>query len=237
LKIRRLHSWDVSVKEAIRLQENLAKTVVKTGKVSDLRLVAGCDVSYDLSLGIVYGGVVLWNLERDEIEENHVSTMRAEFPYVPGLLGFREAPVLLHALSRLKGDPAVILVDGQGIAHPRGLGLASHLGLHLHVPTVGCAKKVLVGIHGTIGERRGDWAWLHFRGRRVGAVVRTKTAVRPLYVSPGNRISIEGAVRVVLGCMGRFRLPDPIRQAHLLVEREKRKREISDIHTPYSDSS
>jgi deoxyribonuclease V len=144
------------------------------------------------------------------------------FPYIPTLLSFREAPVLLEALAKLKGEPETILVDGQGVAHPRGLGLAAHLGLHVEVPTVGCAKSRLIGTHEPPGRNRGDHAWLDFKGRRVGVVVRTREGVRPLYVSPGNRISLSAALGVVLACLGRFRLPEPLRQAHLLVERRKR---------------
>jgi deoxyribonuclease V len=224
VKVRRLHKWHLSVRQAIRIQEIFSKKVVLEGECSNLRYVAGCDVACDVSQGALFGGVVLWDLKEGFIVEKRVFRMPVKFPYIPGLLGFRETPVLLNALSRLKGSPDVILVDGQGIAHPRGLGLASHLGLHVDVPTVGCAKKILVGEHNTLGPEKGDWTWLYFQGGPVGAVLRTRPGVRPVYVSPGHRVSVVGALQVVLRCLGGFRLPEPLRQAHLYVGHEKKSK-------------
>jgi len=223
VKVRKLHDWHVSVRQAILLQERLSEMAVREGQAPCVRLAAGCDAAYDTAQGILYGGVVLWDLAQKRVVESQVSRGHVTFPYVPGLLAFRETPVLLEALARLKGEPDVMLVDGQGIAHPRSMGLASHLGLHTMVPTVGCAKTILVGSHGPIGSLRGDWTWLHYEGSRVGAVVRTRSRVRPIYVSPGHRISIEGALQVVVRCLGQFRLPEPVRQAHLLVAQHKRE--------------
>ena len=221
MKVRALHAWDLSPTEAIGLQRELAKRVRLRGRLGSLRWVAGCDVAYDLSRSILFGGAVLWDLTRSAPVERALVQAPIRFPYIPGLLSFREAPVLLHALSTLKGQPQVVLVDGHGVAHPRGLGLASHLGLHLDAPTVGCAKGLLVGDHEPLGAERGTLAWLHFRGIRVGAAVRTRTGVKPLYVSPGQGIGLEDAVKAVLLCLGRFRIPEPLRQAHIAAEGEK----------------
>ncbi len=205
------------------LQERLSRGLVLRGEVGRLRLVAGCDAAYLTNGQGIVGGVVIWDLEEARVVEHGLALGRVVFPYIPGLLGFREVPVLLDALSRLTREPDLVLVDGQGTAHPRGLGSASHLGLHLDVPTLGCAKSRLVGTHEAVGPRRGEVAWLVHKGRRVGAVVRTREGARPLYVSPGNRMSLRGAVEAVLQCLGRFRVPEPLRRAHLLVQESKRK--------------
>ena len=143
----------------------------------------------------------------------------APMPYVPGLLSFREAPILLDALSRLRARPDLLLVDGHGVAHPRGLGLASHLGLHLDVPVVGVGKSLLVGTHERPGRHRGDWRALMLRGKRVGLVLTTRDGVQPVYVSVGHRIALFPAARRVLECATRFRLPEPIRHADALSRR------------------
>jgi deoxyribonuclease V len=222
VRVRKLHAWDLGPAEAIRLQEALSTEVVLEGSVPDLRWAAGCDVAYAPKGDLLFGGAVLWDLRERIAAERVVARGSILFPYVPGLLGFREIPILLDALSQLKGKPQVVLVDGAGVAHPRRFGLATHLGLHLDVPTVGCAKSRLVGQHGPLGWELGAHAWLSHGGRVLGFLLRTRRGVRPLYVSPGHRISPEGALEVMLQCLGRFRIPEPLRQAHILVEREKR---------------
>jgi deoxyribonuclease V len=194
------------------------------GNLGAVRLIAGCDVAYDRRDALLWGGVVLWDRQTDIALESVVIRRPVTFPYIPGLLGFREAPVLLEALRRLAGGPPeAVLVDGHGIAHPRGFGLAAHLGLHIESPTIGCAKTRLVGEHGTLGGRRGDFTWLFLHGKRVGAVVRTRSGVRPVFISPGNRVSVDQAVDLIRGCLGPYRLPEPLRQAHLLVQAQKRE--------------
>jgi deoxyribonuclease V len=163
-------------------------------------------------------------LDATELRTVEMATSEREvtFPYVPGLLTFREAPVLVPAFEQLQVDPDVVLVDGHGLAHPRGFGLASHLGLLLDKPTIGCAKKPLVGDFPPVGEERGEWQPVQYGGRRVGAVVRTKRNVKPVFVSIGYRIDLEGAVDVVLRTSRGYRLPEPLRQAHLLVSKTRR---------------
>ncbi len=223
MRVRSIHPWDMRPGEAMALQERLSRGLVLRGRVKRLRLVAGCDAAYLADGQGILGGAVVWDLQEARVVEHALARGRVVFPYVPGLLGFREVPILLEVLSRLTLQLDLILVDGQGTAHPRGLGSASHLGLHLEVPTLGCAKSRLVGTHQAVGPRRGDVAWLFHEGRRVGAVVRTREGVRPLYVSPGNRMGLKAAVEAVLQCVGRFRVPEPLRRAHLLVQAGKGK--------------
>jgi len=157
------------------------------------------------------------------VVETAVSRVRVTFPYVPGLLSFRELPALLPALEKLRVEPDLILVDGQGVAHPRGFGLASHLGVLTGVPTIGCAKSRLLGEAEEPGQRVGDWKPLVFEGRTVGAVLRTRSGVKPLYVSVGHGVDLPSAVKLVLACLRGVRLPEPQRRAHLLTEELKRR--------------
>jgi|Deesub1362A_J573_1020465.scaffolds.fasta_scaffold00404_23 deoxyribonuclease V len=223
MRIRYLHSWDPLGEDPLDLQRRLAREAILMGEVPNPRLVGGCDAAYDPHGEWIYATAVVWDLRERCLVDSSLARGKASFPYRSGLLGFREAPWLLEALSRLKVEPEVLLVDGQGVAHPRGCGLATHLGLHLEIPTVGCAKKRLVGEHPPLGPNKGDFQWLWYGGERVGVVVRSRDRVRPLYVSPGHRIGLEGALRAVLACLGSYRLPEPLRHAHLLAERAKRR--------------
>ena len=218
MKVSSLHRWDLDIPEAVRLQHSLSAEISPTGKVDAPRFVAGCDVGYSLTSGALYGGAVVLDLKNGETVEERVVEDGIPFPYISGLLSFREAPVLLKALGRLSRMPDAILVDGQGIAHPRGLGLASHIGLHVDAPVVGCAKTWLFGEHEPVDAKKGSYALLKSGDRRIGAVVRTRTNVKPIYVSPGNRIDVSESLRVVAACTGRFRLPEPIRAVHRLVQ-------------------
>jgi deoxyribonuclease V len=150
---------------------------------------------------------------------------RSSFPYIPGLLSFRELPVLLSAVKKIRTPPDVILCDGQGIAHPRGLGIASHLGVVLDRPTIGCAKSRLVGSFGAVGEEKGSYASLEYGNFRVGAVLRTRAGTRPVFISPGFKVTYEEAIVIILNCVTKYRIPEPIRSAHLLVNRVRREAE------------
>jgi deoxyribonuclease V len=211
-----LHSWNLSPKDAIALQKALAGRVeVHDRLVEPVRLVAGVDVSSARCGASVHAAVVVYDLDRSVLVATAAASLEAAFPYVPGLLSFRELPVVLAAFRRLEASPDVVLVDGQGIAHPRRLGIASHLGLWLDLPTVGCAKSRLCGEHGEPGALRGEWTRLMDDDEELGRVVRTRNRVRPLYVSPGHRVSMARAVQIVLTCGRGYRLPEPTRQAHL----------------------
>jgi deoxyribonuclease V len=220
MKCRRLHSWDMTPEAAIRLQRELAPRVLTRDAESRTpRLVAGMDVSYDKGSPWIFAAIVVLRLpDLTEVETAGVRT-RAAFPYVPGLLSFREAPAGLEVWARLKTRPDYLICDGHGLAHPRRLGLASHFGLWVDLPTIGCAKSLLVGAHADLGASRGSMADLVHDDEVVGVVVRTREHVRPVYVSVGHRVSLATAVRTVLCCAPRFRVPEPIRRAHTLVNR------------------
>ena len=227
MKIRHLHVWDVSSQEAIQIQKELRYRLDLTELPSPIRRVAGADVSFSRKSGRIWAGVVVFSFPQlSRIEEKWVQD-KVSFPYIPGLLSFRELPVLLKALKRLKTDPELILCDGQGIAHPRGLGLASHLGLLVDRATIGCAKSRLVGEFSEVEEQKGSSTPLWYKEQIVGAVVRTRRGVKPLFISPGNRITLVESVRIVLECCGKYRMPEPTRQAHLLVSGLRRRQEVS----------
>jgi deoxyribonuclease V len=195
--------------------------IVARGGPRRVRLVAGADVAYDMRRERLFSAVLVYSFPDMVLRESRLILAPIRFPYVPGLLSFREAPALVRAFDRLQARPDLLLCDGQGIAHPRGIGLASHLGLLLGVPTIGCAKSRLVGSHEPVGPRAGDRAPLEVDGRTVGWVLRTRAGVRPVYVSPGHLIGRAAAARWVLECCRGFRLPEPVRQADLFVGRAR----------------
>lgn len=217
MHVRELHSWAISPSDAVALQRELAGQLRldRTLPENAVRTIAGVDLSPpDAESGRVRGAVVVVAWPSLEVVEVSTAEGIADFPYVPGLLSFREAPILLEALAGLRTTPDVVLVDGQGTAHPRRFGIACHLGLAIDVPTIGCAKSRLVGTHQQPGEEKGGWTPLEHGGDIIGAVVRTRTGVRPIYVSPGNNIDLESSVRWALACSPRYRVPVPTRLAH-----------------------
>ena len=215
-----LHSWELTPKQAVALQKNLAGRIVLKDILPDqVRFVAGVDVSYQRRAERFHGAVVLVDLTTAAVVETAVASAEGSFPYVPGLLSFRELPVLLQAFRTLRALPEVVLVDGQGIAHPRRFGLASHLGLWIGLPTIGCAKSRLCGEAAAVGPLRGERTPLLLDRQTVGAVVRTKHRVKPMFISPGHLVSVERAIDIALRCDGAYRLPEPIRQAHLASNR------------------
>ncbi len=217
MKIRHLHPWDVSFSEAVEIQKALATQLLFSGLPKKIELIAGTDVSFSKRSDKIWAGVVVLEYPSLVKAEERSLSGTTHFPYIPGLLSFREIPIILDVLRMLEKEPDVIFCDGQGIAHPRGLGLASHLGLFIQRPTIGCAKKRLVGEHANIGRTRGNFNPLIYKTREVGMVVRTKTGVNPIFVSPGYGLTVDEAMRLVLSCGGLYRIPKPIRQAHLLV--------------------
>jgi deoxyribonuclease V len=221
MKIPARHRWPRTTRAAIRLQERLAGEVVASPVGGRPRLFAGADVAFSRDGRTVIAGVVVWDRQTNEVLETRVARAAARFPYVPGLLSFRELPAVLAALRRVRTTPEVLLCDGQGRAHPRRIGLASHLGLWLEIPTVGCAKSRLCGAADEPGRARGAATPLLLDGERVGAVLRTRTGVKPLYISPGNRCDVRSAVRLTLAATVGFRLPEPTRRAHQLVTRAR----------------
>lgn len=222
MRVRTLHPWHADYRKAVRIQEDLRARLILRGGARRYRIVAGADVSYDRGGDRLYAAVVLLRIPEMETIEVSSVTSKARFPYVPGLLSFREAPPVIRAFRRLRTRPDAVLFDGHGVAHPRGIGLASHLGLWLDLPSVGCAKSRLVGEGVEPPPRRGAWTPLRLEGRRVGAILRTRDQVRPIYVSPGHRIGLPAAIRLVMACTDRYRLPEPTRRAHLEVNRLRR---------------
>jgi len=215
------HRWAVTPAEAVAVQRRLAGAIRRQPLPAGVRWVAGVDCAF--SGEHCLAAVVLWDAERWETVEVHTVRRKLTFPYVPGLLSFREAPAALAALRRLRAAPDALLVDGQGRAHPRRLGLACHLGLIAGLPAVGCAKSRLVGEHAAVGRQRGAAAELRDGGETVGAVLRTRDGVRPVYVSPGHLCDVPSARELVLRCAVRFRLPEPTRLADREVARYKRE--------------
>jgi len=217
------HRWDLAPKEAVRLQRELAPRVVKCrppwGRKFDGLVVAGADVSCRRGSKLLRAAVVAVRLPEFEVLGVARLEGEAAMPYVPGLLSFREAPIVIDCFRRLRArlrkvNIDCLMCDGQGVAHPRGLGLASHVGLRLGIPTVGCAKSRLCGEHIGPGPSRGDWSALEFKGRVIGRVLRTRDNVKPLYVSVGHLVDLHSSAALVLECAPRYRLPEPTRLAH-----------------------
>ncbi|HUV59778.1 MAG TPA: deoxyribonuclease V [Desulfatiglandales bacterium] len=212
-----LHPWDVTYKEAVKIQKDL-KDKVSLKKIDKrIKYVAGLDVSYAKGSNIMWAGVVVLDFPSLNKAEERWSQKKVSFPYIPGLLSFREIPALIDALRKMEIEPDLIFCDGQGIAHPRGLGLASHLGILLNKSTIGCAKSPLVGTYNQVGERKGNYAYLIHQNRIIGAVVRTRSKVKPIFVSPGYGVMLNDCVKFVLETCSKYRIPEPTRQAHLLV--------------------
>lgn len=216
MQVKELHSWQVDYREAVRIQKDLVSHLVLEGGPGAVRTVAGVDVSYAKKDNRMFACVGLFDYPGLKLVEKVEAQLEASFPYIPGLLSFREGPAVLEAFRKLKQAPDLVLFDGQGIAHPRGLGLAAHLGLILDFPSIGCAKSRLVGNYEAVPEKVGSYSWLEYQGRRVGAVVRTKTNVKPIFVSSGHKISLASAIEWALACCRGYRLPEPTRQAHKL---------------------
>jgi len=224
MKISRApHSWSVTPAEAIEIQRRLAPSVVRRGRPPKLRLVAGADLAFSPDGSESIAGVVVWEVQRREVVEQHLARRSVSYPYVPGLLSFREAPALLAALKQLRCEPDVFMFDGQGYAHPRRFGLACHLGLLLDRPSLGCAKTILLGECEPPGRTRGSTSPLLHNSECIGMAVRTRDDVKPVYVSVGHRLSLDAAVQITLACGDGFRLPEPTRLADKLVARERNR--------------
>jgi deoxyribonuclease V len=213
-----LHEWNLSPEEAIALQRELAKRIIREDRLGEVRHVAGVDMAINENNGMARAAVVLLSYPSLKIIEQHIYEEPVRMPYVPGLLSFREAPCVLGAFSQLRQRPDLVMVDGVGIAHPRRIGIASHLGLWLDLPTIGCAKSILTGHYNkaALGEEAGSWVPLLYNKEVIGAAVRTRTRVNPMFISLGHRISLETSIHYVLACSKGYRLPEPTRQADKL---------------------
>ena len=212
--------WPTTTGEARAVQERLRDQVVRRDELTQVRRVAGLDVGFPGGGDETRAGVAILSFPDLLLLESASARRRTVFPYVPGLLSFREAPALLEALASLSEPPQLLLCDGQGYAHPRRCGLACHLGVLTGLPSIGVAKSRLIGEHGPLGAEKGDWTPLRDHDEIIGALVRTRRNVQPLYISVGHKISLETAVRFVLACTTRFRLPETTRWAHRLASLE-----------------
>lgn len=211
---RDLHPWRVSYREAVAIQERLRPRLRIAAPDAPPRLVAGTDVAYSATTHRMYAAVVVLEMSSLSVLEIARAIRLARFPYIPGLFAFRELPPLVSAFRKLRHTPDLVLCDGHGLAHPRRFGLACHAGLLLDRPSIGCAKSRLVGAHSELGEGRGSWAPLIDEGETIGAAVRTRDGVEPMYVSPGHRVDLPAAIRIVMETTGRYRVPEPTRLAH-----------------------
>jgi deoxyribonuclease V len=209
-----LHAWNVSVNEAVRIQETLRQEVVLERAFSGLRSIGGGDVGYSKGGILLIGGVVVLSFPEMELLDAATAYGEIPFPYIPGLLSFREGPILIEAMKKLRVRPDVMIYEGQGIAHPRGFGLASHLGLWLDLPSIGCTKTPLLKDYITPGTSQGSFQWIEKEGKKVGAVLRTREGVKPIFISPGHRIDLATSIQIVLAACRRFRIPEPLRRAH-----------------------
>ena len=216
LELRHRHDWSVSPAEAVAVQQRLRAEVIARDTLGEVVTVAGVDVGFEERGRITRAAVAVLSFPDLVVREQAIARRPTEFPYVPGLLSFREIPAVLDAMARLRRLPDLILCDGQGLAHPRRFGIACHLGVLTGLPTIGVAKSRLVGSHAPLGEAKGESVDLFDRGERVGVVLRTRRAVRPVYVSIGHRVSLATAVDYVLRCVTRYRLPETTRMAHKL---------------------
>lgn len=220
--LKQLHEWNLSPREAIELQKQFAYEVIAEDAFSEpIKTVAGIDLGYDAKNNLSRAVVVVLSFPELELIESAEAILPIQFPYVPGLLSFRETPVAVKALAKLKIAPELILCDGQGLAHPRAFGIACHIGLIADVPTIGVAKSLFVGKFESLGETRGSRASLIYKSREIGAVLRTKDKVQPVYVSIGHRISLNTAIDYVLKCALKYRLPETTRLADQMASYRK----------------
>ncbi|MBD1905569.1 deoxyribonuclease V [Funiculus sociatus GB2-A5] len=216
MKIHQRHAWPLTVEEALPIQQELRKEVITSDQLESVQYVAGVDMGFEDSFSISRAAVAVLSFPDLELKEQAIAKRPTTFPYVPGFLSFREIPAVLDALEKLAIAPDLILCDGQGIAHPRRFGIACHLGVLIDVPTIGVAKSLLVGKHEELPLERGNWQPLVHRHETIGAVLRTRKGVKPVYVSSGHRVSLTTAIDYVMRCTPKYRLPETTRWADKL---------------------
>ena len=217
MKIYQDYAWPSRLEEAIVIQEKLRDQVITEDQLQEpIQYVAGVDVGFEADGTITRAAVAVLSFPDLQVLETSLAHRPTNFPYIPGFLSFREIPAVLDALEKIKTTPDIILCDGQGIAHPRRLGIATHLGLLIDMPTIGVAKSLLVGKHEELPETKGSKQPLIYKGEIIGAALRTRTGVKPLYISSGHRVSLPTAIDYVLRCTPKYRLPETTRIADKL---------------------
>lgn len=223
MEIKQTDPWPSDVRQAIQLQEQLKSKIITEGELDNIVSVAGVETSYDLEENKVYAAVSFYSFPDLDNFENATASAEIDFEYKPGLIVFREGPVILRAFSRLINRPDLLIFSAHGIAHPRYIGMAGHMGLILQLPTIGCARKRLCGQYREPGNRRGDSEKLYLHDREIGLVYRSREGVNPLFISPGHLCSIDRASQLVISCLKRYRIPEPLRGAHRAASKEKRR--------------
>ena len=219
MEIAKLHDWTMNYKSARQLQIELRQRLHLKPMLRPPKVIAGCDVSCKLRVNMFYSAVVILSYPEFKITNEYNYRLVNSAPYIPGLLSFREMPILIETWEMVQPIPDLVFCDGSGLIHPRKFGLACHLGLWLNLPTIGCAKNLLCGEHKTVGNKKGDWEPVIFQGETVGAAVRTRANTKPMYISPGNWITLEQSIEYVLKTTPKYRIPEPIRTAHISANR------------------
>lgn len=208
--------WPTNVADAIAVQNTLRGAVLTEDRLGAVQHVAGLDVGFEQQNTVVRAAIAVLDFPALELKDYAIARLPVTFPYIPGLLSFREIPALLEVFKLIKIMPDLLLVDGQGIAHPRRIGIASHFGVLTDMPTIGVAKSILIGKHAALPPQRGTWQPLLHRGEVIGAALRTRANVSPVYISSGHRVSLPTAIRYVMACTTKYRLPETTRHAHRL---------------------
>jgi deoxyribonuclease V len=210
--MKELHCWDVDVQRAIQIQETLRDQLILEKTFSHIKTIGGADVSYSDGDHLL-GMILVFSYPDLKLLDSSSAYDKVPFRYIPGLLAFREGPILIKAFQKLRTKPNVMIFEGQGIAHPRGFGMASHLGLWLDTPSIGCTKTPLVATEITVGTSKGHFQPILMEGIEVGAIVRTKTNVKPVFVSPGDKIDLSTSIEIILETCWDVRMPEPLRRA------------------------
>ncbi|MGP1387657.1 MAG: deoxyribonuclease V [Thainema sp.] len=236
MKIPALTDWPETAEVAVKIQQDLRSQVITTDQLGSVQYVAGVDAGFEENGTITRAAVVVLSYPDLELVEHAIAHVPTTFPYIPGFLSFREVPAVVAALAQLKTEPDLILCDGQGIAHPRRLGIASHLGLLVDVPTIGVAKSRLIGRHPDVPLEKGNWVPLKDKEETIGAVLRSRTNTKPLYISVGHRISLPTALDYVMACTPKYRLPETTRQADKLASQRGMKKKAPSATNPLSSS-
>ncbi|MGA2092994.1 MAG: deoxyribonuclease V [Sedimentisphaerales bacterium] len=221
MRTRKLHEWDLTYGQARALQRRLASRVRFTKIKREPKIIAGLDCAFSKDERTIFAAAVVIKVPDFEVIETTTAARKVDFPYIPGLLSFREAPACIEAIEKLNATPDVFIIDGQGFAHPRRFGIASHIGVLVNKPTIGCAKSRLMGSFVEPGRRKGSFSPLTDGDETIGAVLRTRADVKPVFVSVGHKCTLQDAINIVLKCTTRYRLPEPSRLAHQLVSRIK----------------
>lgn len=223
MKFMLLHNWPDDQKEAIQIQNRLRSKISNVEKLDKIQLIAGVDTAFDINANILYAVVAVFGYNDLGLVDKASAYMQAHFPYIPGLHAYREGPVILKAFEKLTTIPDVILFAGHGIAHPRQFGLASHLGLILGLPSIGCTRKRLAGQYQEVGPESGESSPLYVENSMCGMVYRSRTNVKPIFISPGYKCDLDSAFKIVVSCLRGYRMPEPLRSVHILAGRLKRE--------------